>query len=183
MGCHKGDGLKMGNQKILTIPANENGISRRRSPIELHIQGENLYLAGRFHRWQSAVAIGNDLDEMSIRMAVDVTSPDHLNHTDDDAEELLSFRSSSVTPVTGNGNVSLARGELVTEVGTRPFEMLLETPEGHTPFLGLSFVIRKDELGSGWKELVTGGSGAGGIDAERLLDPWSVVISTSVAAA
>jgi hypothetical protein len=173
----------MGNHKILQDPTSEMGISRRRSPIKLRIHGENIFLSGRFHRWQCAVALGNDLDEMSVRMAVDVTSPDHLNHVDDTDEELLSFHSASVTPVTGNGSVSLARGELATPAGTRDFEMLLETPEGHTPFLGLSFVIRKDELGSAWKELVTGGSGAGGIDAERLLDPWSAVINPAIAAA
>lgn len=173
----------MGNHKVLINLANASSISRRRSPIELRIHGENLFLSGRFHRWQSAVALGDDLDELSVRMAVDVTSPDHLNHFNDTANELLSFRSSNVTPVVGNSNVSMARGELVTQAGTRPFEMLLETPEGHTPFLGLSFVIRKDELGASWKELVTGGSGAGGIDAERLLDPWSVVINPAIAAA
>jgi hypothetical protein len=173
----------MGNQKVRTTLASETAISRRRSAIDLRIHGEKLFLSGRFHRWQSAVALGNDLDELSVRLAVDVTSPDHLNHADDTAEEMLAFRSTSVTPVTGDGNVSMARGELVTQMGTRPFEMLLETPEGHTPFLGLSFVIRKDELGAAWKELVTGGSGAGGIDAERLLDPWSVVSNPAIAAA
>ena len=61
--------------------------------------------------------------------------------------------------------------------------MLVEVPEGHTAFLSLSFVVRKEELGAGWKELLIGGSGAGGIDAERRLDPRSGVREPELAAA
>ena len=61
--------------------------------------------------------------------------------------------------------------------------MLVEVPGGHTAFMVLSFVIRKDELGDGWKELLTAELESGGIDAERRLDPRMGVRDPELAAA
>ena len=170
----------MGNKAILTPPANDVGSVHERSPIDLRIHGADFFVSGHFHRWQAATTMGRDLDELSVRMAVDVTSPDQL--TGGIApRDLFSFHSGTVLPV--RSNLYLARGELVTAAGARPFEMVVEAPEGHNAFCGLSFIVRRDELGAGWKELVTGGSGAGGIDAERLLDPRSGVRDFELAAA
>jgi hypothetical protein len=170
----------MATQSIKTSPANDTGITRKRSPIDLRIHGEDVFITGRFHRWQATSATGKDLDEVSINMAVDVTSPDHLAR-DQEQSELLSFRADELLKL--QASVYMARGELTTTAGTRSFQMLVEIPEGHTAFLSLAFVIRREEMGPGWKELVTGGSGAGGIDAERRLDPWLGVRDLQLAAA
>jgi hypothetical protein len=170
----------MAKQTILPVPANDTMAMRNRSPIDLRIHGNDIFLSGHFHRWQAVAMMGRDLDELCVRMAVDVTSPDHLR-IDAAERDLFSFRSATLLPL--NSSLYLARGELITSAGARPFEMVVEAPEGHTAFCSLAFIARKEELGSGWKELVTGGSGAGGIDAERLLDPRSGVRNPELAAA
>jgi hypothetical protein len=170
----------MAKQKNFNKPANDTVGPPTRSPIDLRIHGSEILVSGHFHRWQAAITMGQDLDELSVRMAIDVTSPDQLT-ADPNERDLFSFRSSTVLPL--QANMYLARGELITPVGARPFEMVVEAPEGHNAFLALSFIVRKEELGASWKELVTGGSGAGGIDAERRLDPRSGVRDPELAAA
>jgi hypothetical protein len=170
----------MNNQTVVKIPANGAGIFNKRSPIDLRIHGDDLFLSGHFHRWQAAAASGSDLDEVSVRIAVDVTSPDQLT-TDSSQADLFSFRADTLLQV-GSG-LYLARGQLVTAAGARPFGMVVEAPEGHNAFCALSFIARREELGASWKELVTGGSGAGGIDAERRLDPRAGVRDPKLAVA
>lgn len=170
----------MAKKAILIAPANDVEIAQERSPIDLRIHGADIFVSGHFHRWQASTTMGQDLDELSVRMAIDVTSPDQLTGASA-RPDLFSFHSDTILPV--RLNLYLARGELVTAAGVRPFEMVVEAPEGHNAFCGLSFIVRKDELGAGWKELVTGGSGAGGIDAERLLDPRSAIRDFELAAA
>jgi hypothetical protein len=171
--------MMMGNQ---IIPANDTRIGRKRSPIDLRIQGDDIFLSGHFHRWQSAVSMGPDLDELSVRLAVDVTSPDQLT-VDPEEQDLFSFRSTEVTKLLPHtfrvqGKLTAPDGQ-----GASPFGMLVEVAEGHNAFIALSFVARKDELGPSWMELVTAGVGAGGIDAERLLDPRAGVRDPELATA
>jgi hypothetical protein len=165
--------------KIAEQPANDVQVEPERSPIDLRIHGADILISGHFHRWQAATTRGRDLDELSVRMAVDVTSPDQLV-ADIAPRDLFSFRSDTVLPV--RSNLYLARGELVTAAGSRQFEMVIDAPEGHNAFCSLSFIIRREELGAGWNELVTGATG-GGIDAERRLDPRSGVRDIELAAA
>jgi hypothetical protein len=161
-------------------PTKSSGIPRERLPIDLRIQGADIFLSGHFHRWQATVSMGPDLDELTVRMAVDATSPDQL--TAEPAEkDLLSFRSVDVKRILPN--TFRARGALTTITGTNPSEMLVEVPEGHNAILGLTFVARKDAFGPSWKELITATGGAGGIDAERLLDPRAGVRDPELAAA
>jgi hypothetical protein len=176
----KGQRQPMAKQKTTTIDANDIVLPRSRSPVDLQIHGADIFVSGHFHRWQASTSMGRDLDEVSVRMAIDVTSPDQL--TVDPAErDLFSFRSETVLPL--RSNLYLARGQLVTPAGERPFDLVVEAPEGHNVFCSLSFIARKEDLGDSWKELATGGSGAGGIDAERLLDPRSGVRDPVLAAA
>jgi hypothetical protein len=170
----------MNNPTTSSAPAKIAGIIPKRSPIDLRIHGDSIFLSGHFHRWQAAAASGSDLDEVSIRMAVDVTSPDQLT-ADLPQADLFSFRANTLLQV-GSG-LYLARGQLVTTAGAQPFGMVVEAPEGHNAFCALSFIARREELGASWKELVTGGSGAGGIDAERRLDPRAGVRDPKLAAA
>jgi len=149
---------------------------RARSPLDLSIAGSDILLSGRFHRWQAAAFTDSDLDQLSVRMAVDATSPDQLAEiygANRGPASLLSFRSKEVERV--QPLVYRASGELATSAGTRPIEMVIEMPDDHTAFFALSFKVGKDALGDAWSELVTGGSGGGGIDAERRLDPRSGV--------
>lgn len=170
----------MANQRMTPTPANDIAISRKRSPIDLRIHCADIMLSGRFHRWQATAFTGGDLDEASVRMAVDSTSPDHLPG-DLDAPDLFSFRSNRVERV--NPALFRAGGQLATSTGTHPFDMQIELPEGHNAFFAVSFTAKKQVLGAAWGELVTGGSGSGGIDAERRLDPWAGVRDPDLAAA
>ena len=167
-------------KKNSSSAAADAGIGRNRSPIDLSIRGSDVLLSGRFHRWQAATARGDDLDELTVRMAVDVTSPDDLTVPGDE-KDLFAFRSETLVPM--RPNLYIAHGRLLTASGDRPFEMAVEIPDGHNAFFSLSFVARKEELGPSWAELATGETGAGGIDAERLLDPRLGVRAPQLAAA
>src|SRR5260221_4294465 len=125
----------MANRANLTSipvgPANDVNVGHERSPIDLSIHGADILISGRFHRWQAATTMGRDLDELSVRMAVDITSPDQLiEHSAQ--PDLFSFRSDKVVPV--RPNVYLARGELVTAAGARAFEMVIDAPNSHNAF-------------------------------------------------
>jgi hypothetical protein len=168
----------MGKRKV---PANDAAISavlpsigtddRRplanRSPIDLRIHGDDVFLSGTFHRWQATASSGPDLDLVSVHMAVDATSPGQLT-VDPDEHKLFSFSSKTVSKL--SSNVYSAEGKMTTVSGDQAMDLLIEVPEGHNSFFALAFVARKQFLGDAWKELI-GRAGAGGIDAERLLDP------------
>lgn len=171
----------MANQKIVSIPANHNAaLAHGRLPIDLRIHGGDLLLSGHFHRWQATAFTSGDMDVLSVRLAIDSTSPDQLNQHEG-GNDLLSFRSSHVEQL--QPLLYRAYGELSTSTGTHPFALHVELPEGHNAFFAVSFEASKEVLGDAWWELVTGGGGAGGIEAERLLDPRSVVRIPELAAA
>lgn len=150
-----------------------------RSPIELRIQSGEVFLSGSFHRWQANAASGPDLDMVSVRLAVDATSPDSLvPHPRD--HHLFSFESKQVRKL--GENVFSAEGVMTTDGGEQRCDMLVEIPEGHTAFVALAFVVKKDFLGDGWRE-ITGAAGMGGIDAERSLDARTGLRGMELAAA
>jgi polyisoprenoid-binding protein YceI len=154
-------------------------LPRGRSPIELRIHGGDIFLSGRFHRWQAGASLGHDLDQLSAQIAIDATSPDNLTG-EDAGGNLFLFRSTDVKSI--GDSAYRATGELVTPQGTVPFELSIRIPEGHTAFFVVSLTVRKEVLGAGWAQLVTG-SGEGGIDAERLLDPRTGVRDLPLAVA
>lgn len=172
---------QMAKKTPIQTPANDIRISPKRSPIDLRIHGDDMLLSGRFHRWQATAFTDADLDELSVRMAIDSTSPDQLTLVSDDDHDLFSFHSADVRRE--SASLYKARGGLTTATGTHPFEMHIEVPEGHNAFFAIKFVARKAVLGDSWAELVIGGSSGGGIDAERRLDPWAVVLNSELAAA
>ena len=150
-----------------------------RSPIELRIQGEDVFLSGSFHRWQANAASGPDLDMVSVHLAIDATSPDQLSaHAPE--QHLLSFTSRKLRKL--GENVYSAEGVLTTAAGEQPCDVLVEIPEGHTAFVALAFVVRKEFLGDAWRE-ITGTAGMGGIDAERSLDARTGLRGMELAAA
>jgi len=162
-------------------PANFAATPRLRSPIELRIHGEDIFVSGRFHRWQATVSMGSDLDQLAAQIAIDATSPDNLTSgVHEDEQNLFAFRSQKVK-ATGDGNFR-AQGRLTTPTGDFPLTLDVQVPDGHTAFFLISGKLNRPTIGDGWSELVTG-SGAGGIDAERLLDPRTGVRDLPVAAA
>ena len=162
-------------------PAGFAAAKRLRSPIDLRVQGEDIFLSGRFHRWQATVSLGSDLDQLSAQIAIDATSPDNLiASADEDEQNLFAFHSNAVT-CTGAGTYR-AEGRLVTAAGDFPLELGIQVPEGHTAFFLITAKLSREAMGAGFAELVTG-SGDGGIDAERLLDPRTGVRDLAVAVA
>jgi hypothetical protein len=143
-----------------------------RRSIDLDVAGEDLMLKGRFSDWESGLALGPDLDQAGVRLAIDATSA-----ASDPAEAppLLAFSSRDVQPA-GTGTYR-AVGTLTGARGERPLEVMIETPIGHTPLFVLSFVAEKQDLGDGWHDLMqnvipfpTGGEG----DAQRAARAWLV---------
>lgn len=161
-------------------PATFAALPRLRSPIDLRIHGEDIFVSGRFHRWQATVALGSDLDQLVAQIAIDATSPDGLTGSDEDEQNLFAFESHEVKR-TGQGTYR-AEGRLATTAGEFPLALDVQIPEGHTAFFMVAAKLDRETIGEGWSELVTG-SGAGGIDAERLMDPRTGVRDLPVAVA
>jgi len=162
-------------------PATFAATPRLRSPIQLRLQGEDIFVSGRFHRWQATVALGSDLDQLKAQIAIDATSPDNLTAgAHEDEQNLFAFTSHEVTP-SGDGSY-VAKGRLTTSAGDFPLTLDIQVPDGHTAFFLISGKLDRQAIGEGWSQLVTG-SGTGGIDAERLLDPRTGVRDLPVAAA
>jgi len=150
-----------------------------RSPIELRIQGDDVFLSGSFHRWQANAASGPDLDMVSVHLAVDATSPDRLSaHAPE--HHLFSFTSKNVHKL--GAHVFSAEGQMTTDAGEQPCDLLIEIPDGHTAFVALAFVVKKEFLGEGWQE-ITGTAGMGGMDTERSLDARTGLRGMELAAA
>jgi len=137
-------------------------------------------VSGRFHRWQATVALGSDLDQLVAQIAIDATSPDNLTGEHLDEQDLFAFTSTQVSQ-TGEGTYR-AEGRLTTTAGDFPLSLDVQIPDGHTAFFMVAAKLNRETIGAGWSELVTG-SGAGGIDAERLLDPRTGVRDLPVAVA
>jgi polyisoprenoid-binding protein YceI len=118
--------------------------SGRRS-VALDVAGDGLMLRGHFSDWESGLSMGPDLDKVGVRLAVDATSAD-------DGEPLFSFHSRAVE-ATGPGTF-LARGTFSRSDFTKPVEMTVETPPGHTALFVLSFAADKNDFGEAWADLV-----------------------------
>ena len=159
-------------------------LESRRAPVGLQVFSDDLVLSGHFHRWDAAVASGPDLDVLTVRMAVDASSPDPIEAAaaeGDTVPELFSFHSTNVSALAPN--TFRAVGELTTASGVRPFETLIEVPGGHSAFFVMSFIARAETLGFGWKELVSDVMPLGGMDAERRVDPRTGVRNPILGAA
>jgi hypothetical protein len=150
-----------------------------RSPIDLRIHGDEVFLSGAFHRWRAAASSGPDLDLVSVHMAVDATSPDQLTAAPRE-HHLFSFASKKVTKL--GDSVFSAEGVMKIDGAEQPCDVLVEIPEGHNSFFALAFVVRKAFLGAAWRELV-GRTGTGEIDAERSLDARAGLRGMELAAA
>jgi len=152
-----------------------------RAPVWLDIGGPGIFLSGHFHRWDAAVAIGPDLDDLTVRMTIDATSPGPLRDPRSLGPDLFSFKSARAELLIPG--LYRAHGQLTTSTGSGPFHLLVEVPDDTSAFVVISFVARREDLGFGWKELVTDVFPLGGIDVERSADPWMGVRDPELAMA
>jgi hypothetical protein len=145
--------------------------------IALDIAGGDLMLRGRFNVWQSGFWSGPDLDRVGIRLAIDATSAGAQAQV---AEPLFSFHSRSVEAK--NSGEHVARGTFSGSQGSRPLELVIETPPGHTALFVLSFAADRRDFGDGWGEVLAN-QGAGdqeGSEPVRAAHGW---LTTPVLAA
>ena len=122
-----------------------------RPDIDLEIHGKGLLLSGVFGAWQSRLVLGPDLDDVGINLFIDSTSARGADKVDT-SEKLFSFRSREVVPL-GKGQYRV-RGDFTGADATRPIEVDVETPLGHTPHIVVSFTAEKKDFGDRWSSLV-----------------------------
>jgi polyisoprenoid-binding protein YceI len=126
-----------------------------RPNIDLEIHGKGLFLSGSFGAWQSRLVLGPDLDDVGVNLFVDSTSVRNVGVGVGDVDvspKIFSFRSHDVVPL-GRGKYRVT-GDFTGAEATRPLEMSVETPLGHTPHIILSFAAEKKDFGAAWSSLV-----------------------------
>jgi polyisoprenoid-binding protein YceI len=122
-----------------------------RPDIDLEIHGKGLLLSGVFGAWQSRLVLGPNLDDVGINLFIDSTSARGADKIDT-SEKLFSFRSREVVPL-GKGQYRVL-GDFTGADETRPIEVDVETPLGHTPHIVVSFTAEKKDFGDRWSSLV-----------------------------
>ena len=122
-----------------------------RPDIDLEIHGKGLLLSGVFGAWQSRLVLGPDLDDVGVNLFIDSTSVRGAGAIDPN-EKLFSFRSREVVPL-GKGQYRVL-GDFTGADETRPLEVDVETPLGHTPHIVVSFNAEKKDFGERWSSLV-----------------------------
>jgi hypothetical protein len=120
-----------------------------RPSIDLEIRGKGLLLSGTFGAWQSRLVLGPDLDDVGVNFFVDSTS---VRSDVDVGPKLFSFRSHDVVSL-GRGKYRVT-GDFTGAEPTRPLEVSVETPLGHTPHIIVSFAAEKKDFGDGWSSLL-----------------------------
>jgi hypothetical protein len=134
-----------------------------RPDIDLEIHGKGLLLSGVFGAWQSRLVLGPDLDDVGVNLFIDSTSVRGAGAIDPN-EKLFSFRSREVVPL-GKGQYRVL-GDFTGADETRPLEVDVETPLGHTPHIVVSFTAEKKDFGDQWSSLVENATLFGKADDE-----------------
>ena len=122
----------------------------QRPEIDLEIHGKGLLLSGVFGAWQSRLVLGPDLDDVGVNLFVDSTSV--RNGPVEAREKLFSFHGHDVVSL-GRGKYRV-KGDFTGAEATRPLEISLETPLGHTPHIVVSFAAERKDFGAHWGSLV-----------------------------
>jgi hypothetical protein len=122
-----------------------------RPDIDLEIHGKGLLLSGVFGAWQSRLVLGPDLDDVGVNLFIDSTSVRGAREIAPH-EKLFSFRSREVVPL-GKGQYRVL-GDFTGADETRPLEVDVETPLGHTPHIVVSFNAERKDFGARWNSLV-----------------------------
>jgi hypothetical protein len=119
-----------------------------RRSVDLDIAGEDFMLQGHFSDWESGLAVGPDLDRVSVRLAIDATSARQPVA----GPSLFAFHSRRVES-RGPGSYR-AIGTFTGPLGARTLEVLVESPPGHTALILVTFVAKKQDFGPGWHDLI-----------------------------
>jgi polyisoprenoid-binding protein YceI len=119
-----------------------------RRSVDLDIAGEDFMLQGHFSDWESGLAVGPDLDRVSVRLAIDATSARQSVA----GPSLFAFHSRKVES-RGPGAYR-AIGTFTGPMGARALEVLVESPPGHTALVLVTFVAKRQDFGPGWHDLI-----------------------------
>lgn len=119
-----------------------------RRSVDLDISGGEFMLQGHFSDWESALAVGPDLDHVNVRLAIDATSARDRGP----GRSLFSFHSRQVEP-TGPASYR-AFGTFTGPGGSRATEIAIESPLGHTALIILTFNAKRQDFGTGWHDLI-----------------------------
>jgi hypothetical protein len=125
------------------------GERRALRSIDLDVVGANLMLKGRFSDWDSALTLGSNLDHVGLQLAVDATSASE----DRSQPDLFSFHSRSVEAHRNRGSYT-AHGVLTGPAGSKPMDIEVRTPPGHSALFMLSLMADKSDFGEGWRDLI-----------------------------
>jgi hypothetical protein len=123
-----------------------HGLVRR--SVDLDIAGADLMLQGHFSDWESSLAVGPDLDQVSVRLAIDATSA----RAPVGGRSLFGFHSRKVE-VTGPASYR-AVGTFTGPRGARAVEVAVESPLGHTALVIITFSAKRQDFGEGWHDLI-----------------------------
>ena len=119
-----------------------------RRSVDLDISGGDFMLQGHFSDWESALAVGPDLDRVNVRLAIDATSA----RDGGAGRSLFSFHSRSVE-ATGPASYR-ALGTFTGPGGSYAMEIQIESPLGHTALIILTFNGKRQDFGNGWHDLI-----------------------------
>jgi hypothetical protein len=132
--------------------ARSSGREVPRRSIDLDIAGGDLMLQGPFSDWESGLAVGPDLDQVGVKLAIDATSVASAMGADKSARSLFAFHSRQVESI---GPASYrAVGTFTGPLGARALEMEVSSPLGHTALVVVSFSAKRQDFGAGWHDLM-----------------------------
>jgi hypothetical protein len=123
-----------------------------RRSIDLDIAGGDLMLQGHFSDWESGLAVGPDLDQVGVKLAIDATSAASAVHGDDAGRGLFAFHSRQVES-TGPASYR-AVGTFTGPRGARAMQVEVSSPLGHTALVVVSFSAKRQDFGAGWHDLM-----------------------------
>jgi len=117
--------------------------------VDLDVVGASLMLKGRFCDWDSALTLGSNLDHVGLQLAIDATSASENPGQPD----LFSFHSRSVEAHRNRGSYT-ARGIFTGPGGSKPMDIEVRTPPGHSALFMLSLMADRSDFGDGWRDLI-----------------------------
>jgi hypothetical protein len=132
--------------------ARPSGRELPRRSIDLDIAGGDLMLQGDFSDWESGLAVGPDLDQVGVKLAIDATSVASAMGADKSPRSLFAFHSREVES-TGPASYR-AVGTFTGPRGARALEMEVSSPLGHTALVVVSFSATRQDFGAGWHDLM-----------------------------
>ena len=124
-----------------------------RRSIDLDIAGGDLMLQGHFYDWESGLAVGPDLDQVGVKLAIDATSVESGGTGVGEAPGgLFAFHSRQVES-TGPACYR-AVGTFTGPRGARALEMEVSSPVSHTALVVVTFRAKRQDFGKGWHDLI-----------------------------